>query len=67
MPSIDAFILAAIVVAFVAFAALLLWGEYRTRNVRQITRPRLIKSGEKHEPVPTASARPAANRRQNVA
>ena len=32
----DAFILTAIVAAFVAFGVVLAWGEYQTRNIRPI-------------------------------
>lgn len=35
MPIISAAILAGIVFAFVAFAVVLAWGEYRTRNFSQ--------------------------------
>ena len=39
MPVTDAIILSVIVTAFVAFALLLAWGDYRTRNIRPIIRP----------------------------
>lgn len=33
MPTIDALIVAAIVIVFVAFGAVLAWGEYQTRHL----------------------------------
>ena len=39
MPVTDAVILSVIVTAFIVFALLLAWGDYRTRNIRPIVRP----------------------------
>ena len=47
MPTIDALIIAAIVLAFIVFGAVLAWADYQTRQVRRPSRHRVAEVAKK--------------------
>jgi len=63
MPVTDAIILSVIVTAFVAFALLLAWGDYQTRNIRPIVRPAARKVDNDRAPTKSTAVRTQAERK----
>lgn len=47
MPTIDALIIAAIVLAFILFGAVLAWADYQTRQAQRPTRQRVAEAAKK--------------------
>ncbi len=63
----DAFILTAIVAAFVAFGVVLAWGEYQTRNIRPIVRPSVAKTDSNRSPSRPTLVNATFNKKQEAA
>lgn len=67
MPVTDAFILATIIFAFIAFGAVLAWGEYQTRHVRKSDLQSPENAEQKYGPTRTIRAKTAQNKELNIA
>ena len=67
MPTIDAFIIAAIVLAFIVFGAVLAWADYQTRQARRPTGQRVAEVPKKVAATTTIQPQTAQRRELNTA
>ncbi len=67
MPTIDAFMIAAIVLAFIIFGAVLAWADYQTRQVRRPTGQRVAEVARKAGVTPAIQPQMAQRRELSTA
>ena len=67
MPTIDALIIAAIVLAFILFGAVLAWADYQTRQAQRPTRQRVAEAAKKAAVTPGVQPRTAQRRELSTA
>ena len=67
MPTIDALIIAAIVLAFIVFGAVLAWADYQTRQARRPTGQRVAEVAKKAGVAPAIQPQTAQRKELSTA
>ena len=66
MPTTDALIISAIILAFIVFGAVLAWADYQTRNLRRADRSVVAQIGKNAGATTTVQSQTARRRELNA-